>query len=68
MDELDIELWDTSRARLLGACALSVASLLGREQAAIAGEVPLTPVGGGGDAAAAGSLGSLQVEVRASHG
>ena len=65
VDEVEVELWDTSRARLLCACFLAVSPLLNKERASLVAELPLLPTGflsAGGE----GVLGSLLVEVRAS--
>mmetsp|Transcript_30593 Transcript_30593/g.79657 ORF Transcript_30593/g.79657 Transcript_30593/m.79657 type:complete len:242 (-) Transcript_30593:411-1136(-) len=46
VDDLDIELWEGSGARLLGHTCLSVFSLLNRDQVAIDAALPLTASGG----------------------
>mmetsp|Transcript_14400 Transcript_14400/g.40468 ORF Transcript_14400/g.40468 Transcript_14400/m.40468 type:complete len:949 (+) Transcript_14400:37-2883(+) len=66
VDEVDIELWDKSRSRLLSACTFPVDALLSRKQMALAGEIPIVAgYGGCAGVNAKESLGSLHIEVEA---
>jgi len=63
VDEVDIELWDVSRACLIGACCMSVQQLLARSETALTDELLVIAYGDVGDAPAGTQVGTLRVDA-----